>query len=366
MRKRAAVLLATGITLISVVFSCTGIRYGENQVKIEASDHFRNGKFVNADRWQQPGVWKWLTISWGFLVVDNNRKPKTELPRVDADLSWFHSRKDNQLSVTWIAHSSLLVNLDGYRILLDPVFEERVSLVGPSRFNGRIPFNPEDLQSVDLVVISHDHYDHLNRPSIEQVAAKTRQFIVPLGVGSRLRDWGIPEDKITELDWWESHQVDNSLTLVATPAQHFSGRNLLDRDKTLWASWVMMTPNHRLFYSGDSGYFDGFKTIGSRYGPFDVTLLECGAYDENWHFVHMFPEETVQAHLDLRGTILHPVHWGTFDLALHSWYDPMQRLVAAAEKASVNAVTPVVGETTVLNHLLPKQHWWSPTQKIRN
>ncbi len=168
----------------------------------------------------------------------------------------------------------------------------------------------------------------------------------------------MPRDKIIELDWWEEYKVDENLLIAATPAQHFSGRGLTDRDETLWASWVIRAPHHKIYFSGDSGYFDGFKKIGEKYGPFDMTFLETGAYNEKWHHIHMYPEETVQAHVDLRGRVLHPIHWATFNLSLHSWYDPMERLTKAADSLEVVTSTPVVGETTIYDGYIPQKKWW--------
>ena len=181
---------------------------------------------------------------------------------------------------------------------------------------------------------------------------------MPLGVGSRLVDWGVSRAKIVELDWWETHRFDQGLKFVATPAQHFSGRGLMDRNKTLWASWVVIAPRHKVYFSGDSGYFEGFKQVGDQYGPFDMTFIECGAYNEAWHGVHLFPEETVQAHLDLRGKVLHPIHWGTFNLSVHSWYEPMQRFTRAAEASAIKFATPIVGQTTIYGQSIPVAKWW--------
>jgi L-ascorbate metabolism protein UlaG (beta-lactamase superfamily) len=187
---------------------------------------------------------------------------------------------------------------------------------------------------------------------------KAGLFIVPLLVGKRIENWGIPRKKIVEVDWWKEYRVDDRLLIAATPAQHFSGRGLASRNKTLWTSWVIAGPHHKIFFSGDSGYFDGFKRIGGKYGPFDMTFIECGAYNEKWHFVHMFPEEVVRAHLDLKGKILHPVHWGTFKLALHSWYEPMSRLSKAADSEKVTIATPIIGETTVYGYPITSKPWW--------
>jgi L-ascorbate metabolism protein UlaG (beta-lactamase superfamily) len=243
--------------------------------------------------------------------------------------------------------------------MTDPVFEKSVSFFGPSRYNGDVPLDTTQLPEVDVVIISHNHYDHLNKSSIQILSKKTGKFIVPLAVGAELEDSGVPREKIIELDWWEEYRVDDQLMIVATPAQHFSGRGLTDRDETLWASWVIKALNHKIYYSGDSGYFDGFKQIGEKYGPFDMTFLETGAYNEKWHHIHMFPEETVQAHVDLGGDVLHPIHWATFNLSLHTWYDPMERLTKAAEELEVTAATPIVGETTIYGEYIPTNKWWN-------
>jgi L-ascorbate metabolism protein UlaG (beta-lactamase superfamily) len=284
--------------------------------------------------------------------------PDMELPARPVDLSHFTHPASRQLNGTWLGHSSLMINIDGYRVLTDPVFEKRVSVIGPSRFNGAVPLDIHRVPTVDAVIISHDHYDHLNKYSVQQLTGRTNRFIVPLRVGARLVKWGVPEEKIVELDWWKTYSIDEALTITATPAQHFSGRGLTDRNRTLWASWVVRTPYHNLFYSGDSGYFDGFKQIGRKYAPFDMTFIECGAYNRSWSQVHMFPEQTVLAHLDLGGSILHPIHWGTFNLALHPWYEPMERVTAAADAMNVSIATPVVGETTIYNSALPAARWW--------
>ena len=258
-----------------------------------------------------------------------------------------------------------MINIDGYKILTDPVFEKRVSVFGPTRFNGDVPLDIQRMPMIDAVIISHDHYDHLNKYSVQRLIDKSNKFIVPLAVGARLIDWGVPRDKIVELDWWQEYRLDQKLMVAATPAQHFSGRGITDRNETLWASWVITTPFHNLFFSGDSGYFEGFKQIGDKYGPFDMTFIECGAYGKSWPKMHMFPEQTVQAHLDLKGSVLHPIHWAAFNLALHPWYEPMVRLTAAANFKNVKIATPVVGETTVYRSMsIPATKWWEQAMAL--
>lgn len=327
-------------------------------IKIESSPQYRDGKFnVNGDVLDM-AMGDYISTAWDFLFGQNHGTPTMDLPNEPVDLFHFKNPVKGQLNVTWLGHSSLMINVDGYRILTDPVFEKRVSVFGPTRFNGDAPLDIQHVPSIHAVIISHDHYDHLNKFSIRHLNEKTEKFIVPLAVGALIAEWGVPQNKIVELDWWEEYRFDEQLMVAATPAQHFSGRGLCDRNKTLWASWVIKTPCHSLFFSGDSGYFDGFMEIGEKYGPFDMTFIECGAYNKSWSGVHMFPEQTVQAHLDLNGRILHPIHWGTFNLALHPWYEPMERLTAAALKNNIETATPIVGETILYGKSAPSAEWW--------
>jgi len=323
-----------------------------------------NGKFIDTGNALNMSFTDFASTTWDFLFTKNHRTPDTELPVKQVDLSHFNNKDRDQLNVTWLGHSSLMINIDGYKILTDPVFEKRISIFGPTRFNGDLPLDIRQIQKIDSVIISHNHYDHLNKFSVQQLIEKSDKFIVPLAVSAQLIDWGVPGDKIVELDWWQEHWIDQKLMIAATPAQHFSGRGITDRNKTLWASWVITTPVHRLFFSGDSGYFYGFKQIGVRYGPFDMTFIECGAYGKGWPKVHLFPEQTVQAHLDLKGNVLHPIHWGTFNLALHPWYEPMVRLTASANLKNVKTATPIVGESTVFRMTIPAAKWWEQPMQL--
>jgi L-ascorbate metabolism protein UlaG (beta-lactamase superfamily) len=332
--------------------------------KIEDSPQYKDGKFNAMGNALNMSFTDYVSTTWDFLFTRNHRTPDTELPVKQVDLSHFNNRARDQLNATWLGHSSLMINIDGYKILIDPVFEKRVSVFGPTRFNGDLPLDIRQIPNIDAVIISHDHYDHLNKYSVQRLIDKSDKFIVPLAVGARLIDWGVPPGKIVELDWWQEYQLDQKLMVAATPAQHFSGRGITDRNKTLWASWVIKTPAHNLFFSGDSGYFGGFKQIGDRYGPFDMTFMECGAYGESWPKVHMFPEQTVQAHVDLKGIVLHPIHWATFNLALHPWYEPMVRLTAAAGFKNVKIATPLVGQTTVYSRRIPAARWWEPAMEL--
>ena len=356
------------IILIGILFgqSCSSATYNTEDVKmnkINKSKQFNNDKFNNYKPSPDWGFFKMLPIMWDFLVTNNDRKPDIELPIKKVEFNQITNAKSDELKVTWIGHSSQMINIDGKLILTDPIFEKKTAFMGPSRYNGDVPLNIDDLPEIDLVLISHNHYDHLNSYTIEKIHPKVKQFIVPLLVGAELEKMGVPREKIIELDWWEETTPFEDFLIAFTPTQHFSGRGLFDRDETLWGSYVIRGPHHKIYFSGDSGYFKGFKEIGDKYGPFDYTFMECGAYNKKWRFVHMMPEETVQAHLDLKGKILQPIHWGTFNLALHAWYDPMVRVSKAADSLGVQLSTPIVGETITVDENLATERWW---EKVLN
>lgn len=255
-----------------------------------------------------------------------------------------------------LGHSTLLLKLNGEFWLTDPVFAKRASplqWIGPKRFH-EPPLMPEQLPALKGIIISHNHYDHLDEMSIKALASRCEQFYVPQGVGRKLQQWGVAAENITEFDWWQSVQVGGT-QLVATPARHFSGRGLFDTDRSLWCSWVIRSPALSVFFSGDTGYFDGFKQIGEAYGPFDITCIETGAYDRDWPDVHMLPEQSLQAHLDLDGCYMLPIHNGTFDLALHDWFEPFERITALAAAQQVPLLMPQIGEPVQLS--VP-QHWY--------
>jgi L-ascorbate metabolism protein UlaG (beta-lactamase superfamily) len=251
--------------------------------------------------------------------------------------------------------------IDGRIVLTDPVWSDRCSpstLVGPKRFHAP-PIPLEELPQVDLVVISHDHYDHLDMPTIQFLSARGTHFAVPVGVGAHLERWGVPVAQIHELDWSDSFRL-HDITVIATPARHYSGRSPLHGNETLWSSWVIRGPRHRVFFSGDSGYSTSFSDIGTHHGPFDLTLMKIGASDPTWSEIHMTPEEAVQAHRDLRGLVMLPVHWCTFNLAFHGWSVPADRAISAAAKNGVQIVIPEPGEFVEPAASRPNQRaWWA-------
>ncbi|SFO08305.1 L-ascorbate metabolism protein UlaG, beta-lactamase superfamily [Geodermatophilus obscurus] len=264
------------------------------------------------------------------------------------------------LAVTWFGHSSALLEVDGTRVLVDPVWGHRVSpspVFGPTRLH-EPPAPVETLPRVDAILVSHDHYDHLDLPTVRAlVELQDAPFVVPLGVGVHLRHWGVPEDRVVELDWDGATTV-GDLTITCTEARHFSGR-YFTRDTTLWSSWVVAGPRHRVFFGGDTGYTPAFAGIGARLGPFDLTLVPIGAYNEAWAHIHMDPEEAVRAHGDLGGRVLLPVHWATFNLAFHRWAEPVQRLLVAAARSGVQVLVPRPGQRVDVLAPPPLEDWWS-------
>ncbi len=327
------------------------------------------GKFRNAKPRQSLGFVKTVKVLWTAATgKDADTVPSAPIPVYPVLRNDLLAAPDASL---WrLGHSTMLLKLDGRFWLTDPVFSERASpfqFMGPRRFHAP-PISIDELPPIEGVVLSHDHYDHLDYGAIQKLAPKVAHFITPLGVGDRLIEWGVPEAKVQQLDWWQSTTV-GTLELTATPAQHFSGRGLGDSDRTLWASWVLRSTagpdgadGLRVFFSGDTGYFDGFKAIGERFGPFDLTMVETGAYNQDWPDVHMQPEQSLQAHLDLKGRYLMPIHNGTFDLSMHPWTEPFERITTLAEAAQVPLVAPVMGERIQLRQPALSRHWWRTVQ----
>jgi len=326
-----------------------------------SSPQFRDGGFRNPVTPKQAGLPQMLRMAWRFMFdKSDDARPDIPVPVTPITRAQLLAAPDG--SLFRLGHSTMLLKLDSGFWLTDPVFSERASPVqwaGPKRFHAP-PITLEQLPAIEGVILSHDHYDHLDRAAVLALAAKTRHFVTPLGVGDLLVEWGVDAAKVQQLDWWQETRI-GGVRLVATPAQHFSGRSMFDKNPTLWASFVIEADGLRIFFSGDSGYFDGFKAIGDRLGPFDLTMVECGAYDAMWSGVHMQPEQTVQAHLDLGGRWLMPVHNGTFDLALHGWQEPFTRVTRIARERGVALTTPGFGEAMNLRQPQPERAWWLPS-----
>lgn len=317
-----------------------------------------DGAFRNAVPRQDMGLRKTLGLVWRmFTAKPASTVPDRPVPVQPLDAAVL--ARAPEASLFRLGHSTLLMKLDGGWWLTDPVFSERASpfsFAGPKRFHAP-PLGLADLPPLRGIILSHDHYDHLDRDSIVALAPTAELIVAPLGVGERLVKWGVDRAKIRQLDWWQETQA-GGVRLAAVPAQHFSGRGLRDGDRTLWVSWVIIKGGLRLFFSGDTGYHAGFKTIGERYGPFDVTMLETGGYDRQWADIHMQPEQTLQAHLDLNGRWLLPIHNGTFDLAFHPWHEPLDRIQALATAAGVPLATPQMGQVWALDRPQAVPAWW--------
>ncbi|WP_086597036.1 MBL fold metallo-hydrolase [Hymenobacter crusticola] len=325
--------------------------------RVKDSPHYRDGAFQNLER---TAVTR-QDASYREMVTDYFHRPKDSvpsfaLPSVSTDL---HTLPASQPTIVWFGHSSYFIKSADTTILVDPVFSGNAAPVpGFSKsFPGTDVYGVDNMPPIDYLFISHDHYDHLDYKTITRLLPKVKRVYTALGVGAHLESWGMPADRITELDWWEQLILVPGLQLTATPARHFSGRGLT-RGKTLWSSFVLKLHGYTLFLGGDSGYGPHIREIGEKCGPFDLAILECGQYGKDWPNIHMFPEEVVQAAQELRTKMLLPVHWAKFALASHSWDEPIRRLMKKAEQDNLAVTTPRIGEPMVLGTSYPQAAWW--------
>ena len=355
-------LALAGLVFAFVMFATAWTSFGaapegERLRRMQASPQYVDSGFDNPLPAQQADM---LTILSRWLGSGEHTQPAEPIAILDRSGSEFDEPPPSGLRITWLGHSSMLIEIDGHRVLTDPVFSERSSpwsFYGPKRFHP-VPLANDDLPPLDAVVLSHDHYDHLDKDTIIALSEQVPLFVAPLGVGAHLEYWGVEPERIVELDWWDSTQV-GGLELTATPSRHFSGRSLWDQKRTLWASWAIIGEAHRVYFSGDTAMFPGFKEIGERFGPFDATMMEVGAYSSDWPDVHLGPEQAVDAHRMVRGQLLFPVHWGTFDLAYHTWVEPVERLRIAAAAADVPLVVPQPGQSIEPSAPPPLKKWWA-------
>jgi L-ascorbate metabolism protein UlaG (beta-lactamase superfamily) len=355
----AVLAVAGGVVLSQPQF---GARMsGARLERAKANPQYRDGRFVNL----QPEAPTTLAALGDYIVRQFSghevREPPAPPPVLAVDKAALAAPPSPMgLRAFWIGHASTYVEIDGLRVLLDPVFAERVSPlpVGPRRFHPP-PIALADLPPIDAVLISHDHYDHLDMDTVRHLAARGARFFVPLGIGAHLELWGVPASRIEELAWWEERTI-GGVRFVCTPTRHYSGRGLRDRSATLWSSWSVAGPRHRFFYSGDTGYATLFQDIGARMGPFDMAFIKIGAYGPgaSWIDIHMPPEEAVRVSRDVRARRMFPVHWSTFNLAYHDWDEPVRRAVAEARRTGVDLVTPRIGEWVDADAAFASTAWW--------
>ena len=356
------ILILAGFSAGTFLFMRTevfgGTISGERKKRILNSPNFFKGSFQNLSETPMSAEgMNFFKIAWKFFTTKvENGAPPFPLPSVKRRLA---SPSTSKPVITWFGHSGYMIQALGKTILVDPVFSRKpspVSFAGSPRFKGTDIFDAEDLPPVDICIISHDHYDHLDYELIKKIHPRVKHFITSLGVGAHLERWNVDKQKITELDWHENTSRDG-FTITAAPARHFSGRRM-KRNSTLWSSFILKGNGTNIYLGGDSGYDSHFKEIGEKHGPFDIALLECGQYNTMWPYIHMLPEETVQAAKDVKADVLMPVHWGTFRLAMHPWNEPIERVVAAAAKENMKITTPMIGEEVVVGEKYPASEWY--------
>ena len=365
--KKIHILFLCGI-LLNIAFLSNCSAFGKDPIgahhdKIKQSPNYDliKEQFVNRrpsilDEMREKQNMLTLSIKF-FFGGDDHKSPSGKLPEIKPDMTEFLKSSDG-IKFIWFGHSTFLVNIDGKILLFDPVFSSSAAPFSfiVKRFQDAV-IKLEELPKIDYILISHDHYDHLDMETIRFFRDKQTKFITPLGVTSHMKEWGIEEDRLTEMDWWESKNIEG-LEIICTPAQHFSGRKGANGNKTLWGSWVIIGKSERFYFSGDSGYDVHFKNIGDKYGPFDLAFIENGQYNENWREVHVLPEESSQTFLDLKGKRMVPVHWGMFDLSLHSWYEPIERLEEQAKLKNINLLTPKFGQIVYTKQETLFEKWW--------
>lgn len=323
--------------------------------KIKKSPNYLDGKFINAEDTPTGINGNFFSTMWNFFTADNVR-PNAPLETKKFDKEKFLN-DTSDLIVTWFGHSSILLKLDGKVILSDPVFSDHASPVpffGPKKFDYTNDHSVSDLPDIDILLLTHDHYDHLDKSSVLEIEPRTKKIFVSLGVDKILIDWGISPEKIEVADWWDDFNYED-IKLTYVPMRHFSGRGMTNRNATLWGGWALKSVKYNILLGGDSSYGTHFKEIGDKLGPFDINFMECGQYNEAWKFVHQFPEETVQSHLDVKGNILIPVHWGKFKLSIHPWDEPIKRAKRSANENKVRLFSPIIGSITSMDKYLTEK-----------
>jgi len=297
--------------------------------------------------------WKMMSE---FFKKSKDKLPPALMPSVKTDLNKLNSSKP---VIVWFGHSSYFIRIENKNFLIDPVFSGNAAPLSfmVKAFPGSNIYTPDDMPAIDYLILTHDHYDHLDYRTIRKLRNKVSNIYCSLGVSSHLKYWGVDINIITEMDWWGTQQLENNISLTAAPARHFSGRGI-KRGQTFWSSFILKTTDHNLYLGGDSGYDSHFKEIGDKHGPFDIAILEAGQYNTMWPHIHMVPEETVQAAVDLNSKALLPVHWGKFSLAMHAWNDPIKRVMIKAESLNMKVHSPKIGQPLNLDGSFQTENWW--------
>jgi L-ascorbate metabolism protein UlaG (beta-lactamase superfamily) len=368
-RWRRLLLLALALTAVLVVVARLVLsqpQFGaplssEQRQRAHANPHYHEPGFVND---VPPAAYRfadiWIMLREQFFGTQT-RVPPAPLPVLAVDRQALAAPPaSGSLRALWIGHASVYIEIDGLRMLVDPIFSDYASpfAIGPRRFQAPA-VSIADLPAIDAVLITHDHYDHLDMRSVQQLASRGTTFVVPLGIGAHLAAWGVSAAQIHELEWWQEHGI-GGVRVISTPARHYSGRSLSDARGTLWTSWAVIGPRHRFYVSGDTGYSEHFRAIGARFGPFDMSFMKIGAYGPGapWLDIHMSVDDAVRANVDVGARRMFPVHWGTFNLAFHDWDEPIKRAVIAAQAADVELLTPRLGEFVDADQAFPFNPWW--------
>lgn len=331
---------------------------GKHLEKLKQSPNYKKGAFQNLSLTpmmaSDASYWKMMKE---FFKKSKDTAPPGLVPSVKTDL---HKLNSSEPVIIWFGHSSYMICIDNKNFLIDPVFSGNAAPLSfmVKAFPGSNIYKADDMPAIDYLVLTHDHYDHLDFKTIRKLRNKVEKIYCSLGISSHLKHWGVDISKITEMDWWETQLLEENISLTAAPARHFSGRGL-KRNQTLWSSFILRSSKHNLYLGGDSGYDSHFKEIGNKQGPFDIAILEAGQYNTMWPLIHMMPEETVQAAVDLKAKSLLPVHWGKFTLAMHSWTDPVIRVLAKAEELNMKVLTPKIGQPFMLNDNFQSETWWN-------
>lgn len=317
-------------------------------------------KYINPIPTDEAGFGKMPAILWEYITNKAENTPKKTIGPFHTDPAIYNIPPQSGLRITWMGHSGILIEIDGKRLLTDPVWSDRASFLqsmGPKRFFPA-PIALTDLPKLDGIIISHDHYDHFDMATMKYFASVDVPFYCSLGVGQYLEKWGVAKSRITEMDWGDVANIGTDMTITSAPTRHFSGRGITHRNETLWASFVIKGPQHNIYYGADSGWFDGFADIGEAYGPFDLTMLEIGAYGKHWPDIHMGPLSAANAHVALKGKVMMPIHWGTFNLAPHAWYEPIEKLLPLAERQHITLFVPEPGKPTEVSGEAYNSQWW--------